>query len=211
MALRAIIYSQFAAPAEIFPLIVVLSANHVFVPADALSYLTAFYGDANGFLISDGKAIAAYDFSGNKLTGSRPLFPLPVRLAYGKYFTANATLAFLDNPSPITAKSWKTALDGIEFYYDYYLGKSDNRTEAVISSVNTGVLNPATGSIVLETEAQRRKLTDLHKKMLNARNQLDTGEQPRMSEPWTFILISVLVLFLLAWRYSREYHARAEF
>jgi hypothetical protein len=41
--------------------------------------------------------------------------------------------------------------------------------------------------------------------MLHARNQLDTGERPRMSEPWFFMIAVGLFFIILGWlKWRRE-------
>ena len=89
-----------------------------------------------------------------------------------------------------------TTIDGAAYHHRFVLGDFGSRPRAVVAALNTGVLNAATGSIVLETEAQRLKLSELHKKMLNAKNELDTGERARMSEPSSLFM---LLLLLPAW------------
>ena len=68
-------------------------------------------------------------------------------------------------------------------------GNPSARARAVITAIESNTLNPAAGSIVLETEAQRRKLAELHQQMLKAVNELDAGEPVRMSEPWVYMLL----------------------
>jgi hypothetical protein len=198
-AVRAILHAQFNSASENYPVLVVLSNERLAVNGTDLSYIAAFYGDADGFAYFDGKKLQSFNFLENRITLGAPRLNQPVRLYGGRYFAAAQQLVF---PAEISAPATATPiLDGFEQYYDFYLGQTDYRGKAVLTAVETGVLNPAAGSIVLETEAQRRKLAELHKKMLNARNQLDTGEQPRMSEPWGFIFVALAFLvFVIFYR-----------
>ena len=64
-------------------------------------------------------------------------------------------------------------------------------------------------SIVLETEGQRRKLAELHKKMLSAHNEFEAGEARRMSEPVWYLIPAFM---LLLWRFFfRKSEKKARF
>lgn len=201
MAVKAVLYNQFAEPREGYPLIVMLAEKQPQLNGGDLSHMTLFYGDADGVAHFDGKKLASFRFATGKYSAGKPLMNLPVRLFNGHYVAAAQSLIVGNNANK--DGSPHTMLDGVEKFYDFYLGKSNHRGAAVMAAVETGVLNPAAGSIVLETEAQRRRLAELHQKMLDARNQLDTGEVPRMSEPWGFVLIGLAVVVFIGWRRQR--------
>lgn len=198
LAFRSVIYNQFIGGFREAPVIAVLSPRHAAHISPELSYLTAVYGDADGWLLHDGTTITAHAFSGRLIKKGMLNFPLPVREYHGKFYRQGPALALLVNDNSMTTSLRPNAgLTGLEQYYDYLLGDPGGRPRAVLTAVESGVMNPATGSIVLETDAQRRRLAELHKKTLNARHELDTGEQPRMSEPWTYLLLAIPVLFFL--------------
>jgi Vault protein inter-alpha-trypsin domain len=199
-AVKAVLYSQFNQPRESYPLVVVLSADPLALRLTDLGYITAFYGDADGIAHFDGKTIQNLDLASGGLTIGLPRMNLPQRLYGKRYFAAKQKLVF---PEAINQGERLPLADGFEKFYDFHLGRSDHRAVAVLAAVEANVLNPTAGSIVLETEAQRRKLAELHKKMLDARNQLDTGEQPRMSEPWSFVAIALVFGVYALWRRRR--------
>lgn len=203
MAIRAILHAQYAEASEKYPLVVVLSAERPNLRGAILSYMKVFYGDADGIAHFDGKRLYAASLSSGEWTQAAPQFNLPVRLYGGRFIAINQQLVFPAKKSaPGTAHN---LLDGFEKFYDFYEGKTDSPGIAVLAAVTSGVLNPAAGSIVLETEAQRRRLAELHKKNLHARNQLDTGERPRMSEPWFFMIAVGLFFIILGWlKWRRE-------
>lgn len=202
MAIRAILHAQFVEISDTTPLIVILSAERPNLRGAKLSYLEAFYGDADGIAHFDGKRLSAAKLSSGEWTEGLPQFNLPVRLYGSRYFALGQQLVF---PAKYTPGTEQPLLDGFEKFYDFYEGKTDSPGIAVLAAVESGVLNPAAGSIVLETEAQRRRLAELHKKMLHARNQLDTGNEPRMSEPAFFIIAAGLFFIFLGWlRWRRE-------
>lgn len=197
LAFRSVIYNQFIAGADGAPVIAVLSPPYAFPVSAELSYLTAFYADADGWLLHDGKDITTHRFFRNSVNGNALHFPLPVRQYDGRFYAPGPALVLLTNGKSTAAAGLSAGLNGMEHYYDYLLGDPRARTRAVMGAIETGFLNPATGSIVLETEAQRRKLAELHKKTLTARHELDTGEQPRMSEPWAYVFLVIPILFFL--------------
>lgn len=165
LALRAIMRNNALVESEIFPVIVVLSRSTIRAHWEDLSFMTAFYSDSDRFFVHDGNKLKALDFYG----------------------------------APIEPKLWVKPKEkyihppeGFADFYAYLLGDFQGRQRAVVHAIKTGVLNPAAGSIVLETEGQRRLLTELHKKMLNAVNELDRGNEPRMSEPWGLIAFALL-------------------
>jgi hypothetical protein len=203
MAIRAILHAQFVETSEAYPLIVILSAERPNLRGAKLSYLEAFYGDADDIAHFDGKRLSAAKLSSGEWTEGLPQFNLPVRFYGSRYFALGQQLVFPAKYS--AAGTAQPLLDGFEKFYDFYEGKMDSPGIAVLAAVESGVLNPAAGSIVLETEAQRRRLAELHKKMLHARNQLETDERPRMSEPAFFIIAAGLFFIFLGWlRWRRE-------
>ncbi len=200
MALRSLIHEQQKAAADSFPVFVVLSPVAPQAAWNDLSYLMPYYGDADAFVHTSDAKVVAYNFWGQRVA-QKPRVSLPVRRVNDRYFAAAARLV------PAAAAGDKNPLlDGAEFHHAYVLGESRARPRAVMSAIETGALNAAAGSIVLETEAQRLKLAELHKKMLSARNELDTGERPRMSEPGLLLL---LLLIVPAWL-KRRVHSRRD-
>lgn len=191
LALRSVLHSARASGHE-FPVAVVLSsARSMSIPS--LAYAEVFYADADGFVLASDKEIHAYDFSGQRLPNDKPHFPLPVR---GSAFLPGRTA--LADASGQTGGERFPALDGVGHFYAYWSGEHRARSRAVLHAIDTGVMNPATGSIVLETEGQRRKLAELHKKMLSAHNEFEAGEARRMSEPVWYLIPAFM---LLLWRF----------
>ncbi|AFM11429.1 MSEP-CTERM sorting domain-containing protein [Turneriella parva] len=201
LALRALIYEQMT-KAD-YPVFVVLTQQPPFADWHNLSYLMPYYGDSDGFLqVSAGKA-QTWSFAGQP-RADRPRLRLPVRKAGDRYFAPAARLVAAN-----VAGEKNNTIDGAAHHHRFVLGDFGSRPRAVVAALQTGVLNAATGSIVLETEAQRLKLSELHKKMLNAKNELDTGERARMSEPSSWLL---LVLLLPAWFMRKKMRrTRSEF
>jgi hypothetical protein len=192
LALRALVYEQ--ATKSDFPVFVVLSPQTPYADWNELSYLLPYYGDTDAWVHAAPGAIKTFDFAG-RVRSEKPRLRLPVRRFGDRHFSASARLV------PGKAQGEKMNLiDGAEYHHDFVLGNFAHRQRAVLAALQTGTLNPATGSIVLETEAQRLKLSELHKKMLSAKNELDTGERARMSEPSTWLM---LLLLLPVW-YLRQ-------
>ncbi len=204
-AVKAVLFSQFNRPSENYPLVVILSADPTALRPCDFGYITAFYSDADGIAFFDGKVLQNLNFATGALKTGSPRMNLPQRLYAKRFFAAAQTLVF---PGETNPGETLALADGFEKFYDFYLGRTEHRAVAVLAAVESNVLNPAAGSIVLETEAQRRKLAELHKKMLNARNQLDSGEQPRMSEPWSFVVIALVFGCYTLWRRRRTMLAR---
>lgn len=185
LAVRSILHSAYLSGGKTFPLIVVLSPQKLNLAWEELSFVRQFYADADGFVqVSDDK-LQAFDFAGHPIAGGKPHFPLPVRNAGGRFVSAAATLVPAANGD---GSKWG-ALDGFEQHLEFWSGNPSARARAVITAIESNTLNPAAGSIVLETEAQRRKLAELHQQMLKAANELDAGEPVRMSEPWVYMLL----------------------
>lgn len=190
MALRSLIYEQNASSSDSFPVFAILSPTPLNVGWNGLSYLMVYYGDADAFVHVTADKVVTWSFSGKRVSG-KPRVGIGVRRVHDRVFSAAARLL------PTAFDGEKSALlNGAEFHHAYVSGEPEARVRAVLSAIETGTLNAAAGSIVLETEAQRLKLAELHSKMLSARNELDTGERPRMSEPSLFLL---LILILPLW------------
>ncbi len=185
LAIRAILHDAYLAGGNSFPLLVILSPQKLALAWEDLSFARRFYADADGFIQMQGGEMLVHGFSGNLITGGKPRFPLPVRNAGGRLVSAAATLV----PGANGGGEKLPALDGFEQHLDFWSGDAAARAHAVITAVESNTLNPAAGSIVLETEAQRRKLAELHKQMLRAVNEPDAGEPVRMSEPWVYLLV----------------------
>ncbi|MFO1470240.1 MAG: MSEP-CTERM sorting domain-containing protein [Turneriella sp.] len=185
LAIRSILHSAYQAGGKSFPLIVILSPQKLNLAWEELSFVRQFYADADGFVQISGDTLQAFSFEGKTIAGGKPHFPLPVRNAGGRFVSAAATLVPLANGS---GGKWG-ALDGFEQHLEFWSGNTSARARAVITAIESNTLNPAAGSIVLETEAQRRKLAELHQQMLKAVNELDAGEPVRMSEPWVYMLL----------------------
>ena len=185
LAVRSILHSAYLSGGKTFPLIVVLSPQKLNLAWEELSFVRQFYGDADGFVQISDDTLRAFSFEGKTIAGGKPHFPLPVRNAGGRFVSAAATLVPLANGS---GGKWG-ALDGFEQHLEFWSGNTGARARAVITAIESNTLNPAAGSIVLETEAQRRKLAELHQQMLKAVNELDAGEPVRMSEPWVYMLL----------------------
>lgn len=185
LAIRSILHSAYLTGGKTFPLIVVLSPQKLNLAWEELSFVRQFYADADGFVQISGDTLRAFSFEGKTIAGGKPHFPLPVRNAGGRFVSAAATMV----PSANGSGSKWGALDGFEQHLEFWSGNSGARARAVITAIETNTLNPAAGSIVLETEAQRRKLAELHQQMLKATNELDAGDPVRMSEPWVYLLI----------------------
>ena len=88
-------------------------------------------------------------------------------------------------------------LHGQELYERWLRGENPARHEAIRTAMHTGILNPAAASIVLETEAQRRKLAEMNQRTLKSQHELETGNRMRMSEPTTALLLLLLLPFLV--------------
>lgn len=209
MAIKAVLHSQFRNPSSRYPVVVVLSPERLVSDTGDVSHITAFYGDADGILHFNGKTFQTHQLADGSVRPGKPRLNQPVVFYGGRYFAADQRVVFPEGlPAAIPTSP---LLDGISRFYEFYLGKNDYRGLAVLSAIETGVLNPAAGSIVLETEAQRRRLTELHRRLLTARNQLDIGNEPRMSEPLLFFIaagIFFMVLGYLRWRRDRAAHAK---
>lgn len=199
LAIRAILHEAYVTGGKNFPLVVMLSTQKLALAWEELSFARRFYADADGFAQLTGNEMLAYDFSGNRIAEGRPHYPLPVRNAGGRLVSANATLVPEANGG---GEKWP-ALDGFEQHLNFWSGDAAARARAVITAVESNTLNPAAGSIVLETEAQRRKLAELHKQMLKAANELDAGEPMRMSEPWLYFLVIAAVAAITRKRRNR--------
>lgn len=185
LAIRAIAHDAYLAGGKTFPLIIILSPQKPALPWEELAFARAFYADADGFVHIAGNKTHAYNFSGGLITGGKPHFPLPVRSAGGRIVSAQP--AYIPEANGSGEKL--SILDGFEQHLAFWAGDTTARARAVITAIETNSLNPAAGSIVLETEAQRRKLDELHKQMLRAVNELDAGEPVRMSEPWLYLIL----------------------
>lgn len=199
LAIRAVLHDAYMTGGNSFPLLVILSTQKLAPAWEDLSFARRFYADADGFVQLTGSEMLAYDFSGNRIAEGRPHWPLPVRNAGGRLVSANATLV----PAANGGGGKLTALDGFEQHLDFWAGDQTARARAVITAIESNTLNPAAGTIVLETEAQRRKLAELHKQMLKAANELDAGEPVRMSEPWLYFLVIAAVAAITRKRRNR--------
>lgn len=209
MAIKAVLHSQFRNPSSRYPVVVVLSPERLVSDTGDLSHIAAFYGDADGFVHFDGKTFQTHHLADGRTVPGKPRLNRPVVFYGGRYFAADQRVVFPEGLP--AAMPTSPLLDGVSRFYEFYLGRNDYRGLAVLSAIETGVLNPAAGSIVLETEAQRRRLAELHRKLLTARNQLDAGNEPRMSEPLLFFLaagIFFIILGYMKWRRERAAHAR---
>ncbi len=193
MALRSLIHEQKTNAR--FPVFVVLSNQLPYADWNNLSYILPHYGDSDAFLQVASGSLKTYSFTGTQRS-DKPRLSLPVRKAGDGYFSAASRLVAADVPGEKFA-----LVDGAALHHRFMLGEFSARSRAVIAALQTGTLNPATGSIVLETEAQRLKLSELHKKMLHAKNELDTGEKARMSEPSSLLL---LLLILPVWYLKKK-------
>lgn len=199
LAIRAVLHDAYMTGGNSFPLLVILSTQKLAPAWEDLSFARRFYADADGFVQLTGSEMLAYDFSGNRIAERRPHWPLPVRNAGGRLVSANATLV----PAANGGGGKLTALDGFEQHLDFWAGDQTARARAVITAIESNTLNPAAGTIVLETEAQRRKLAELHKQMLRAANELDAGEPVRMSEPWLYFLVIAAIAAITRKRRNR--------
>lgn len=201
LAIRSILHEAYLAGSTEFPLLIILSERPLAAEWEDLSFVKLYYHDADGFMHAQGNELKAISFSGAALASDRPRYPLPVRNAGGRYVSSTAALVPMAN----LAGEPLPALLGFEHYLTFWSGKLEGRANAVIHAIETGILNPAAGSVVLETEAQRRKLDELHKQMLKAVGELDAGEPVRMSEPWLYMLVfAVGFLLYRRWRLSRS-------
>lgn len=199
MALRALIMQSHAKTEPAFPVFVILSARPPQAEWTELSYFLPWYTDIPVLVHADAKGTALYNFQGKRVAEQEIPVAAPVRLIGGHYYSARTTRAHGSAPKR------SMFIDGGEQHFNWLLGQNDARVLAVRTAIQANVLNPATGSIVLETEAQRRKLAEMHKRTLNARNELDTGDRPRMSEPRLWLMLAVLMP-LLAWFERRREH-----
>ena len=199
LAIRSVLHSAYFAGGKTFPLIVLLSPQKLNLAWEDLSFATRFYADADGFVQLVDDKMQAFDFMGQTIAGGRPHFPLPVRNAGGRLVSANTTLV----PEANGGGQKLTALDGFEQHLDFWAGDQASRARAVITAIESKTLNPAVGTIVLETEAQRRKLAELHRQMLKAANELDAGEPVRMSEPWLYFLVIAAIAAITRKRRNR--------
>lgn len=178
LAFRTLMATTAHAAAGRAPLMVVLSPSAPDAQWDEISYFTRWYTAVDFFLHANETEIRAFDFYGN----ARQLPDLWAIAPSG----------------PRKAPAAATELEKGQVAFErWLLGEKAARHEAVRDAIETGVLNPATGSIVVETEAQRRKLAEMHKKTLASQHELEIGDRPRMSEPAAWLILLLLLPLVL--------------
>ncbi|HNE18259.1 MAG TPA: MSEP-CTERM sorting domain-containing protein [Turneriella sp.] len=180
LAFRALMAEKNRAASSGFPVFVVLSATLPGANWSDISYFTRDYRDMDFFIHADGKGLHAYDFYGNRTR-------LPG-------FSNGVTSQRRQRAQPAGMEKF---LHGQELYERWLRGENPARHEAIRTAMHTGILNPAAASIVLETEAQRRKLAEMNQRTLKSQHELETGNRMRMSEPTTALLLLLLLPFLV--------------
>jgi hypothetical protein len=100
--------------------------------------------------------------------------------------------------------SWNSALalQGRWFEQQFYPEKSKSEWLSLVrSSFQAQIMSPVTSFISVENEAQKKALLKKQEDVLKANPSLDIGEEVRMSEPGSWIV--VIMLMFICYRYRQ--------
>ena len=103
--------------------------------------------------------------------------------------------------SDFRLKDWESGLlsQGIWNYKNLYPRDFQKHwLKMVRGSFRSGIMNPVTSFIVLETKEQEQGLLKKQEQILKSKNYFDHGSTERMSEPeeWIFLLLLPVIILL---------------
>lgn len=210
-----------------FPVFIILSSDLVnAIYSGSLEYFQQYYPESDYFFIYKSNKLMSCNFKNKKLhiNHKREIkkFQWNLVVSWPDKVTPEKFLRLNNEPSIIVKQNFKhnningnekglkdkTALElsGMWQYHILHPEKTEQSWRRLIKvGLSARVMTPATSFIVVENEAQRRRLKKAQKEILKGKKFFSyKKDEKKMSEPGLFVLLIIFLLIILWRKYKRK-------